>query len=312
MPLINYRLDPFNDTLNTVTFTDETHIIPSSSPFTIQLCEAPKKDVPSTISLKIGGIAAQEVAAYPAQGQFWPDYSTNADGDDNWNTGTILFNSSDAGKAVVVSYKGTGSVVWADVVNTHIITASGTITAPHWATKALISGCGGGGGGGAGHANNNIAGGTGGITSFDVLLTLGGGGGGARGAQSAGGGSGGAHGSTIVPVIGASSGAASIAGSTGFGGNGPFGLGGVAKTAIGRGNNASGFGSGGGGGSGMNATSSCGGGGGAGGACIDYLVDIVGGKVYTITIGSAGIGGTSAYFSGGNGSSGLLMIKWVA
>jgi glycyl-tRNA synthetase alpha subunit len=32
-----------------------------------------------------------EVAATPGAGEFRPDYSTNADGDEDWNTGLIEF-----------------------------------------------------------------------------------------------------------------------------------------------------------------------------------------------------------------------------
>lgn len=141
MPSINYRYNPFLDTPNPVTIMDEVHIIPTVSPFTIQLCEAPLKEAPSTISLKIDGVTAEEVAAWPAQGQFWPDYSTNADGNERWNTGTILFSSSDSGKTVTVTYKATGSIVWADTVNTYVFLDSGPIIAPQWAKYAYISGC---------------------------------------------------------------------------------------------------------------------------------------------------------------------------
>jgi hypothetical protein len=51
-----------------------------------------------------------EVAASPSERQFWPDYSTGADGDTNWNTGTILFNDADAGKIISINYMKTGSL----------------------------------------------------------------------------------------------------------------------------------------------------------------------------------------------------------
>ena len=44
------------------------------------------------------------------QRQFWPDYSTNADSDKYWNTGKLLFNSSDAGKFIEVGYTATGTL----------------------------------------------------------------------------------------------------------------------------------------------------------------------------------------------------------
>ena len=109
--LHDYRYDPFNDTSEAIAITGETHVIPSNSPYTIRLNEVPMKDTPSSISLTIGGVAANEVSAPPSAGEFWPDYSTKADNDDSWNTGTILFNAADAGKTVVVSYLGTGTLV---------------------------------------------------------------------------------------------------------------------------------------------------------------------------------------------------------
>lgn len=134
--------------LNTVNISGETHTIPSVSPYTIRLAEVPLKETPSSISLTISGVAAEEVSSAPAKGQFWADYSTGADGDDDWNTGTILFNAADAGKIVVVAYKGTGGLVDSSH-RTLVFLSSGTITAPAWATHAFISGCGGGGGGGS-------------------------------------------------------------------------------------------------------------------------------------------------------------------
>ena len=56
------------------------------------------------------GTTFAEVAATPAAGQFWPDYSTNADSDKYWNTGKLLFNSSDAGKFIEVGYTATGTL----------------------------------------------------------------------------------------------------------------------------------------------------------------------------------------------------------
>jgi len=58
-----------------------------------------------------------EVSATPASGQFYPDYSCSVTDDSTWNTGTILFNSGDAGKMVAVSYKGTGTLVDSRFIN---------------------------------------------------------------------------------------------------------------------------------------------------------------------------------------------------
>lgn len=114
----NYRYNPFNDASDFVSIT-EKRIIPLVSPFEIMLKEVPEKADPSSVTIKeitIGDddtVEVQtftEVAATPTQGQFWMDYNTSADGDDNWNTGRIQFSSSDAGKLVEISYTGTGTL----------------------------------------------------------------------------------------------------------------------------------------------------------------------------------------------------------
>lgn len=106
----DYRYDPFNNIAEPVAITGETHIVPSNSPYTIRLAEVPVKESPSTVSLTIAGVTATEVAAEPAAGQFRCDYTTNADSDENWNTGLIQFNAADAGKTVVAAYNGMGTL----------------------------------------------------------------------------------------------------------------------------------------------------------------------------------------------------------
>ena len=51
-----------------------------------------------------------EVAATPGAGEYRLDYSTNAVGDKEWNTGLIEFSSSDATNVVQISYTGTGTL----------------------------------------------------------------------------------------------------------------------------------------------------------------------------------------------------------
>lgn len=110
MAIADYRYDPFLDVINIKAVSQEKHTIPTSSPYTIRLNEVPQNTDPSTIICKFtDGTALTEVAAQPEQGQFWPDYSVAAGGD--WNTGTLLFNSADAGKSVLVSYNGMGTLV---------------------------------------------------------------------------------------------------------------------------------------------------------------------------------------------------------
>lgn len=115
----DYRHDPFSDVSTAATFT-ERHIIPSVSPYVINLNEIPQKNSPSTMTVKLitnvngstvtyGGTFA-EVAANPSPNEFWPDYNTGADGDENWNTGKLLFNSSNADQLVEVRYTATGTL----------------------------------------------------------------------------------------------------------------------------------------------------------------------------------------------------------
>lgn len=116
----NIRINPFigdGGTTNYVDFT-EVHIIPAVSPFVVRLNEVPQKKDPSNIKVVYMNettgapttTALTEVAATPGAGEFRPDYSTNADGDEDWNTGLIEFSSADAGKSIQVSYTGMGTL----------------------------------------------------------------------------------------------------------------------------------------------------------------------------------------------------------
>lgn len=115
----DYRHDPFSDVSTAATFT-ERHIIPSVSPYVINLNEIPQKNSPSTMTVKAitnvngstvtYGSTFAEVAANPSSNEFLPDYNTGADGDENWNTGKLLFNSSNAGQLVEIRYTATGTL----------------------------------------------------------------------------------------------------------------------------------------------------------------------------------------------------------
>lgn len=116
----NMRINPFigdGGTTNYVDFT-EVHIIPAVSPFVVRLNEVPQKKDPSNMKVvyvdETTGAPTTtvltEVAATPGAGEFRPDYSTNADGDEDWNTGLIEFSSADAGKSIQVSYTGMGTL----------------------------------------------------------------------------------------------------------------------------------------------------------------------------------------------------------
>ena len=300
----DYRYNPFENVSTAVTITGETHVIPSVSPYTIRLDEVPMKETPSSISLTIAGSAGAEVSAAPAAGEFWPDYSTGADGDDGWNTGTILFNAADAGKTVVISYVGTGTLV--DTRASHgqaIFKESGVWICPEGIIKVFISMCGGGGGGGGIHLRNGNAGGS---SSFGALLLTNGGGGGTGLGVSKGGSSGGTGGTsgdagvsveTTLPI-------------SGRGGSCLLGIGGPPRIETGAGYPGCGFGAGGSGGA--YASGSVSGASGGGGGAHSYLrqeVAVAPGTEYTITIGAGGVGGHDTN-DGGTGAPGICIIEW--
>lgn len=311
----DYRFNPFENVSTAVTITGETHVIPSVSPYTVRLREVPLKETPSSISLTIGGVAANEVSAPPSAGEFWPDYSTGADGEDGWNTGTILFNGADAGKTVVVSYVGTGTLV--DTRTSHgqaIFKGSGVWICPEGIIKVFISMCGGGGGGGGASTSNSngSSGGNGGITSFGSLLSASGGGGGggasivSAGAGGSAGGTGGTRGGT--GFVGGNRALSGCGGSCILGAGGSP-VSGVSGTGAGL--PGAGFGAGGSGGARTNAENDICAAGGGGGAH-SYLkqpVTVIPTTEYIITIGAGGDGGSSNY-SGGNGAPGICIIEW--
>ena len=308
----DYRYDPFNDTSEAIAITGEIHIIPSNSPYTIRLNEVPMKDTPSSISLTIGGVAANEVSAPPAAGEFWPDYSTKADNDDSWNTGTILFNAADAGKTVVVSYIGTGSLV--DIEKTRKLhkcikfTSSGEWICPEGVEHVNILLIGGGGGGSGNHSafdSGTRNGGNGGASSFGTLITAGGGQGALKGEIPS------------IAGIGSVSSEFLILRS-----DFSIGVPGTKPASAGHGNDATGHGNGGGnaagsvGAAGMGSYVNSNGqagtsssyGGAAGGCCLYAVaVPVTAGTSYTITIGAGGIGYDYTY-DGGDGAPGLCVI----
>lgn len=123
----NIRINPFNGTGGATNYVEltEKHIIPANSPYVIRLNEVPEKQDPSNmkvvyVNMSTGAATSTtltEVAATPGQGEFRPDYSTNAMEDKTWNTGLIEFSASDAGKIVQVTYTGTGTL--AGVTSNH-------------------------------------------------------------------------------------------------------------------------------------------------------------------------------------------------
>ena len=108
--IYDYRYNPWEDVLEIHNISGERHTIPTSSPYTIRLNEVPQKTDPTSLSVVVNGQVFTEVAATPEQGQFFPDYRADVSGDANWNRGSLLFNAADAGKTVVVSYRGMGTL----------------------------------------------------------------------------------------------------------------------------------------------------------------------------------------------------------
>lgn len=116
----NIRVNPFTGTGGATNYVEltERHVIPAVSPYVIRLNEVPEKQDPSNMKMvyvdSATGAATEntltEVAATPGQGEFRPDYSTNAMEDKSWNTGLIEFSASDAGKMVQITYTGTGTL----------------------------------------------------------------------------------------------------------------------------------------------------------------------------------------------------------
>lgn len=116
----NIRINPFIGDGGTTNYIElvETHVIPSASPFLIRLNEVPQKKDPSNIKVeyvdsKTGRVnegVLREVAATPGAGEYRLDYSTNANGDEDWNTGLIEFSSADANNCIRVSYTGMGTL----------------------------------------------------------------------------------------------------------------------------------------------------------------------------------------------------------
>ena len=111
----NWRFNPFTGTTNSVEIENESHTIAYHSDWNgygIQLNEAPKLEVPSSIEIIediTGGSTFTEIprTQSPSSGEFRVDY----DADGYYGTGRIEFNAGDIGKNVLVTYKGNGWIV---------------------------------------------------------------------------------------------------------------------------------------------------------------------------------------------------------
>ena len=168
MGAINYRLNPFTGAMNAVLISNEEHIIPSVSPYWVRLNEVPLKESPSSMKVYLftgsSFVQMSEVAAQPASGQFWPDYSAAPGGDTEWNTGLLLFSSAQAGMKIRVNYKGTGMPVAAEseekIHGTERFDTPGNYVwnCPHGVTKVYVTAVGGGGISGNSHPDGGPGG----------------------------------------------------------------------------------------------------------------------------------------------------------
>jgi hypothetical protein len=109
--VINKRFDPFAETYDPNTISEEEHTIPASSPYWIRLKEIPYEESPSSITVYDVDQDSNmtEVSGVPGDNEFRIDYK--------YKTGYIQFNSADAGHDIKVSYKGLGSRIIADLWN---------------------------------------------------------------------------------------------------------------------------------------------------------------------------------------------------
>lgn len=248
-----------------------------------------------------------EVEATPASGQFWPDYSTGADGQSDWNTGTIVFNSADAGKTIVVSYVATGTLVAIEKMRAlHrcvVFTTSDTWMCPEGVDRINVLLIGGGGGGASG-GTSMVSGGDGGNSSFGSILTANGG---KKGT-----------GSTTDALAGTitTSNASVLIELANF----YAGAVGAAGTTSRAGGDATGYGNGGGSGGASGGIGAAGAfpntkgnhsvlnGSGAGGGCMYAVaVPVTAGNSYNVVVGAGGLGGDGQY-DGGDGSPGICIV----
>lgn len=201
----------------------------------------------------------QEVATSPSSGQFWPDYNTEKGTEENWNTGTLEFNAQDAGKRLLASYMGIGTLADRRVIGSgyQIFTDNGEFKVPRGITKVFITGCGGGAGGGAFYISNGTAypGAAGGQViehplnvEPDMFYAITIGTGGAGRSNTAFGYAGGASSFGNLLTLTGGSGSANGTGGSGVfvNGSGLFGIGGASSGGSANGGNATGYGSGGG------------------------------------------------------------------
>jgi hypothetical protein len=114
----NHRFNPFTAADMAVSKTEDHVMVPTSSPFCLQLLEVPRKDSPSSVVIYnyTDGITMAEVVTSPTLGQFRVDYPSPA----GQGTGLIEFNSGDAGKDIRIVYMATGSPIVAEFLDAFV------------------------------------------------------------------------------------------------------------------------------------------------------------------------------------------------
>lgn len=298
-----------------ITIDSEQMLVGSVSGATLTVTRGYNSTTPATHTsgAAVYGEPFEEVSAAPTAGQYWPDYTTGANGDEDWNTGTLKFNSSDGGKTVAISYQGMGSLMDGRALGTRcqVFTASGVFVVPPRVYTVYVTLCGGGGGGAGvdGSRTDQVktSGGGGGaeakikrevsVTPGDsIAITIGvGGSGGASGAKSGSAGGVSSFGA-LLSASGGGGGTTSAPGAAGGDGGSP---GGGSETYL-----VDTFG-----GYGMS---------GAGGGCL-----LSGGVVWAaigagkgsngLVYGGGGAGGRSTStedYAGGDGAPGIVIVEW--
>ncbi|MBU2487946.1 MAG: hypothetical protein KKA60_01000 [Proteobacteria bacterium] len=111
----NHRFNPFTGATAYSVITDEAHAIPASGTYQVRLFEVPDPGYADPTSgtplylRTVGGTVFTEVSGSPGLNEFRADHA--------YKTGWVEFNSGNAGAAILVSYRGTGSTVSAELVN---------------------------------------------------------------------------------------------------------------------------------------------------------------------------------------------------
>lgn len=111
--LVNWRGDPFDEGTVTPYPKTEYHLVPSNSPYQVQLEEVPLFEESSNVTVTdmgtdgSGSTALTEMATAPGSDQYRVDYDTM------FASALVQFNAAQASHIVKIEYKGIGSPVLA-------------------------------------------------------------------------------------------------------------------------------------------------------------------------------------------------------